>query len=424
MIMLQTKMPPTTCLTFSLTSLLASSLMISLMAVSASAAQAEPLNVSLESKTISMAPATAASGTVVLYGTRSPAQRSSMGRLIRCDARLIAGGQFVAMRNSCDVAHPYKLPLSLAGAEQPTTVPAGFYIMGFENSVYPGFLQVKSGLQTAVELQQIPIPAGGLVKVYRDTNALTEEFKIYFSTYVLGQSVFTLSEYSFGDLYLKSFGTRDGTVALSYKACEAAKLPMMTAKGARLCKAWNMGTFMTLTEMFNFAQNGSYSQWEVGQQGKPYAYSMGRLLVAKRTSSDIAAFVNVLPGQYVVEVTDVKGIVRAQATGPVGAINPAAALAMNMGWLPPSSKLLMNGNGALIAVPNAVDPTADTAAPTAAVLAASDTGDETGEIVNLNETCSSARMWRTELRAYCTSDNVAGCARSTAKVCEPMFDTP
>ncbi len=364
------------------------------------------------------------SGTVVLHGTPSPAQRFNRGKLIRCDARAIGGGRFAAIRNSCDLDHPIYLPLSAPGQDQPTSVAPGIYILGFENSIYPGFFPVVAGTLTAVELQRIAIPAGGAVKVYRDTNSLTEEFKIYFSTYVMGQSLFKLSEYSFGDLYIKTFGTRDGADPLTYKTCEAAKLPLMTTKGARICKAWNMGTFMTMTEMFNFAPNGSFSQWEVGQQGKPYEYTMGRLLVAERTSSAVANFVNVLPGQYVVEVTDARGLVHAQATGSVGAINTADALAMNMGWLPEASKLVMNGNASTIIAPSAVDPTADAAAPAAATLAAADTGDATGEIVSFSETCGAARMWRTDLRAYCTNDNVVGCNRTGAKVCEAMFDTP
>jgi len=176
--------------------------------------------------------------------------------------------------------------------------------------------------------------------------------------------------------------------------------------------------------MFNFNANGSFIQWEVGPQGKPYPYLFGRYLVAKRTTSDVAQFVNVLPGQYVVETTDAKGGVSTRATGAVGSIDPVNALAMNIGWLPASSQLKMNG-AVSIAVPNAVDPTADTSAPSASALAAADASDSgDGELVNLSQTCSSARMWRTDLRAYCQNDGTPGCARSSAKVCEPMFDTP
>jgi hypothetical protein len=377
----------------------------------------------LETKQISVRNDVVVGGSVILRGVPSAAQRFNRGKLIRCDVRLIGGAQFAATRNSCDTDHPSYLPLSQPGKDQPTSVAPGYYILGFENSVYPGFLQVKAGEQSVIELKQVAIPAGGSVKVYRDVNALTEEFKLYFSTYVLGQSVFKLAEYSFGDLYIKAFGTRDGAVPLTYKTCESAKLPAMTTKGARICKAWNMGTFMTMTEMFNFNPNGSYLQYEVGLQGKPYPYPMGRLLVAKRTTAEISPFVNVLPGQYVVEITDAKGAVVAQPTGPIGVIDSVNALAMNIGWIPAATQLKMNGNTNSVAIPAAIDPAADQTTPSAATLAASDPGD-TGEVVNLNETCSTSRMWRTELRAYCTADATAGCNRAAAKVCEPMFDTP
>jgi hypothetical protein len=377
----------------------------------------------VETKRMSIRADVSVAGTVLLRGTPSPAQRFNRGKLIRCDVRFIGGGQFAATRNACDTENPVYLPISTPGQDQPTNVAPGFYVLGFENSVYPGFVQVKTGQTLAIDLQAVPVPEGGAVKIYRDLNALTEEVKMYFTTYVLGEPVFKLAEYSFGDLYIKSFGTRDGAVALDYKVCERSKLPKLTTKGERLCKAYNMGTFLMLTEMFTFNTNGSYLQYEVGPQGKPYPYKFGRLLVAKRTNSQIASFVNVLPGQYVIEVTDSKGAISTRSTGPIGSINPANALAMNIGWLPAASQLKMNG-GAAISVPQAIDPAADPNAPSDALLAQADADDNAGEYVNTSATCSSSRMWRTDLRAYCTSDATPGCARSAAKVCEPMFDTP
>lgn len=377
----------------------------------------------IESKKLSIHNDVAVAGTVVLRGTPSPAQKFSRGKLIPCNERLIGGGQFAATRNSCDVKNVTYLPVSLPNQDQAISVAPGYYIVGFENSIAPGFILVKPGEQLVIELQQIPVPAGGSVKIYRDLNSLVEQFKMYFSTYVLGESVFKLADYS-GDLYIKAAGTRDGFVPLTYKACEATKLPVMTTKGARICKAWNMGTFMVMTEMFNFASNSTFSQWEVDGQGKPYPYSFGRLLVANRTTAEVASFVNVLPGQYVVEVTGLNGTAIPTSTGAIGNVNPANALAMSIGWTPAPNLLLMNSKGPSIAVPNAIDPTADPNAPSAATLAAADDGGDGGDVVNLNQTCSSSKMWRTERRAYCTTDSLVGCERRSARMCEPMFDTP
>ncbi len=376
----------------------------------------------LETKHLTARAQVALSGTGVLRGQPSPAQRFNRGKLIHCEPRMIGSGQFAAMRNSCDTAHPVYLPLSADGKDQPTSVPAGYYVLGFENSMYPGFLQVTAGQQTAVQLIPVGVPAGGKVKIYRDLNSLTEEFKLYFATYVLGESLFKLSEYSFGDLYLKSFGTRDGMVPLDYKTCEK-NTPELTTKGERICRAWNMGTFMSVTEMFDFSNDGSFTQYELGSQGKPYPYKLGRLLVAKSTDSTVATFVNVLPGQYTVELTNPKGLVSRGTTGAIGIPNQnqnlSATLTKNLGWLPPTAKLKMIGGDVSIAPPPAINPLADPNAPPASVLASSDDGDR-GGYIDPNQTCGSSKLWRTELRSYCTSDKTPGCARASAQVCEPM----
>lgn len=360
-------------------------------------------------------------GTFVLRGNPSPAQRFNRGKLIRCNVRTLAGGQFAAERNSCDLLNPSYVPLSAGGVDNPTAVAPGFYILGFENSVYPGFLQIKAGQTTAVDLQTVAIPAGGTVKVYRDLTTLTEQFKMYLTSFVLADSVFKLAEYPFGDLYIKTFGMRDGTTKRNYKFCEQAKLPELTKKGDRVCKAWNSGTFMMMTELFDFAADGSFTQWEVMKPGKPYGYKTARLLVAKATTSADASFVNVLPGAYTVEVSGLKGIVSTTTTGGLG-VDLAKTLSANLGWMPVATNLAMNGNGSA-APPAAVDPLADSSTISSTSLAASDEGSD-DDFVPQNQTCGSASKWRTEFRAYCTSDASAGCNRSKARMCEPMYDTP
>ena len=371
---------------------------------------------SVETKHLSIQNQVAVAGSVILRGTPSPAQRFNRGKLVRCNVRLIGSGQFAAIRNSCDLGNPVYLPLSLPGRDTPTAVSPGFYVLGFENSVNQGFVEVKAGQTVAINLEQIAIPSGGNVKVFRDLNAVSEEVKLYFTTYVLGAPMFSLAEYSFGDLYIKTFGMPDGAAVLNYKICEASSRPNMTDKGTRLCKAYNMGSFMMLSEMFDFAANGSFSQWAVGAQGMAYKYPTNRYLVAKRTNSSIASFVNVLPGQYAVEVTDAKGTVTRKS---VASSVIASPLSMNIGWIPVASQMKMTGITG-ITVPLAIDPTADPNAPSAATLAA-EAGDS-DVYIDQSTTCSSASMWRTDLRAYCRNDATPGCARSAAKVCEPMFD--
>lgn len=360
----------------------------------------------------------AVSGSFVLRGNPSPAQRFNRGKLVRCNVRQIGGGQFAAERSSCDLLNPVYIPLSANGVDTPTAVAPGYYLLGFENSMSPGMVQIQAGQTTAVDLQTIPVPAGGTVKIYRDLTALTEQFKLYFATYVLDDSLFSLAEYSYGDLYIKTFGVRDGAPQLNYSFCESAKLPEMTVKGARVCKAWNMGTFMTVTEMFNFGSDGSFTQWGINSPGKPYNYKFGRLLVARRTTSAVSSFVNVLPGQYMVEVTSELGSASQKSTGPVGP-NVTNQSAMNLGWLPPAAKLSLEGNSSA-APPAAIDPLTD---QSTAQIAAQDK-DGGDDFIPKNETCGNAARWRTEFRAYCSHDSQAGCNRSTAKMCEPMHITP
>jgi hypothetical protein len=387
-------------------------------------------NRSLETKRLSIRNQQVVNGGFVLRGTPSPAQRFNRAKLIPCQVKQV-GGTFAAVRNSCDTNNPVFIPLSLPGQEKITPLAPGMYILGFENSVYPGFISINPGRATTVDLQQIPIPAGGNVKVYRDLTTNDEQAKLFFTTYTLGESLFTLAQWDFGDLYVKPFGIEDGARQISYKTCEAAKLPEMTVKGSRICRAWNQGSFMSVMEMFDFeplyardrktdkvslitSSVGAYKQWEVGRQGRPYGYRMGRLLVAKRTTSDQAQFVNVLPGRYMVEVVDASGRASLQATGAVG----AADLAMNVGWLPQPAALKLDGKSVSAAPPTelladgTVNP--DVTSPE----------DQEGEFINPNETCASSKMWRTEKRAYCHSDKTEGCNRATAQLCEPTFDIP
>ncbi|RYZ67661.1 MAG: hypothetical protein EOP05_17460, partial [Proteobacteria bacterium] len=135
----------------------------------------------LERKRLSVHRQQAINGGFVLRGVPSPAQRFNRGKLIACNPKP-AGTSFATARASCDTANPVFVPLSLAGQEQITNVTPGTYILGFENSIYPGFIYVNPGRATVIDLQQVPVPSGGQVKIFRDLTSNLEQSKLFFST--------------------------------------------------------------------------------------------------------------------------------------------------------------------------------------------------------------------------------------------------
>lgn len=243
----------------------------------------------------------------------------------------------------------------------------------------------------------------------------------------MNESLFSLAQWDFGDLYVRPFGIESGARAINYRFCEG-RLPELTVKGSRICKAWNQGSYMSVMEMFDFDplsgrdKNGKYytiqsslggfAQYELQSPGRPFRYRMGRQLVAKQTNSNQASFVNVLPGKYMIEVVDSNG--RASFSS-----QSVGDLSTNMGWLPAPAALKLDGKTISAAPPattdvNGVVITDNSLSPE----------DDDGDFVNPNETCQSSRMWRTEKRAYCRSDATEGCNRRTAQLCEPTFDIP
>ncbi|MES2964129.1 MAG: hypothetical protein V4760_09590, partial [Bdellovibrionota bacterium] len=275
-------------------------------------------------------------GAFELLGPVSPAQVFSRGKLVPCTiSRDPVSNIVVATRASCDESKRIYIPLTDGTTQPATAVPPGLYILGYENSIYPGYVMVSPGQTSRVVLQQIPIPAGGTVKVFRDLTQLDEQRKIYFTTYLTGKSFFKLGEWSFGDLYIQKMGNTNAPPSLDYSFCEQPALPELTARGERICRAWNQGSFMSVMEMFDFRNDARFYQWEVRKPGKPYAYRFTRLLVAKATTSTRAQFVNVLPGIYGVEVVDAKGVARVLPPVRVGPMNSeTSALVTTFGMLP------------------------------------------------------------------------------------------
>lgn len=356
-------------------------------------------------------------GSIELIGQSSPAQIFSRGKLIPCTIqRDLVQNVVVATRKSCDDSKRIYVPLTDGVTQPATPVPPGLYLLGYENSIYPGYVVISPGQSQRIVLQRIPVPPGGTVKIYRNLNSLVEQQKIYFTTYTTGKSFFKLGEYAFGDLYVQKVGNTNAPPSLSYDFCEQPALPELTARGQRICRAWNQGSFMGVMEMFDFRTDSRFVQWEVRKPGKPYGYRFARLLVAKATTSTRASFVNVLPGSYSVEVTGTNGKANVLPPVTVGPLYPeTSTLVTSFGLLPSPETLALNGPAKPRPV-LAVDPVNDPLIAQPAGL--SPEGDEPA--LTPGETCSSAILWRTESRAYCKIDLQEGCDRASARLCEPM----
>lgn len=348
-------------------------------------------------------------GAFEVIGQVSPAQVFSRGKLVPCAiGRDPVTNIVVATRHSCDDSKRIYIPLTDGVTQSATSVPAGLYIFGYENSIYPGYVVISPGQTQRIVLQQIQVPAGGTVKIFRNLSALDEQRKTYFTHYAMGKSFFKYGEWAFGDLYIQKIGNMNAPPVLSYEFCEQAALPEMTSRGERICRAWNQGNFMSLMEMFDFRNDARFYQWEVRKPGKAYAYRFNRLLVAKATTAARATFVNVLPGSYGIEV-DGNGSLKSLPSVTVGPLDTA------YGMLPAPEALALNGptKPRVVAV---LDPVNDPLVAQSGGL--SPEGDEPQ--LTPGENCESARLWRTESRAHCKADTQEGCDRSTAQLCEPM----
>lgn len=352
-----------------------------------------------------------------VVGQASAAQVFSRGKLVPCTINRDAyTNAIVLARATCDDSQRIYVPLTDGVTQGATAVNPGLYLFGYENSLYPGYVVVNPGQTTRITLSQIQVPAGGTVKIYRDLTSLDEQRKTYFTHFAMKKSFFKYGEWAFGDLYIQKVGNNNAPPSLNYDFCEQASLPELTKRGERICRSWNQPSFMAMMEMFDFRNDQKFIQWEVRRPGKAYAYRFNRLLVAKATTASRAQFVNVLPGVYALEVVDGKGVAKVQAGIKLGPTDPyTGQLATAFGQLPDPSVLALSGNY-VAPKPAAVDLINDPLIAANAGLAVE--GDEPQ--LQPGETCVSAKMWRTELRAHCKADTQEGCNRQTARLCEPM----
>lgn len=297
-------------------------------------------------------------------GERGKYQVFAKVKAVRCSAQ---------QRGSCDA--PVYLNLN-----ETQNVPAGNYLVGFENSIYPEIVTINAGESRTLYLEKIAVPAsvkGTKIRVYRDLSTLVEQNKIYMTMFFMNRHFFRLDKNNFGDLYLTGSWERDFVQRFTYDACPRLKSfgedVALAAKS--VCAAWNSATRpIDLRELYDFGEDSTLKEMWVTYPGDVIPSQHPRYLVsAPLTSAD---FVSVFPGSYrfLAETKGAKSV--GVKTGNSFAVEAAA----------PGKSL--NGDDSLNSI----------------------------ETVN----CYSSPIWKTEQRAYCRKDSQEGCDRQNARICEAM----
>lgn len=274
-------------------------------------------------------------------------------------------------RGTCDA--PVYFNLNKAQA-----VPVGSYLVGFENSLYPGLVKVEYGRTTTLVLDKVVVPSqvkGQKIRIYRDFTSLVEQKKIYLEMFMMNRHFFRLDNANFGDLYLAGSWERDIVQRFTYELCpKLRELGDVSLKAKTVCQAWNTAQVPTdLRELYSFGNDGTFEEMWVTFPGDVIPSKHPRYLVSAPLGE--RDFVAVFPGAYRVQAEGKKATAYSVRSASLAQIERSSGFSLNR------FKTFISLDG---------------------------------------EDCSSARVWKTDSRAYCTSDQHEGCDRSSAEKCEAM----
>lgn len=239
----------------------------------------------------------AQTGEIEVLGEAGPSQLFKQIKAVRCDRETKKCSQF------------YFFNLN-----QSQKVESGQYIVGFENSLYPGWVTVDAGQKTTLNLVKLVTPSSlsshSRIRVFRDLDTDIEKNKMFFTQLHFGRPFFRLSQWSFGDLYLTKPGMLDITVRLNYDVCnrsqyedpevEDAKVICESATRTKESQNWR-----NMSSLFQFGgkdhmgrplQKGQYVQRLVSEAGDTRQILMRRQLVSGLIKG--GDFVSVFPGRY------------------------------------------------------------------------------------------------------------------------------
>lgn len=225
-------------------------------------------------------------GSLEVQGEAGASQVHQKVKAVRCDR---------VQARACDEVVEFSL-------NQKISLPQGSYMVGFENSIYPGWVQVEAGELTRLTLSRLEVPTQfqGLdsIKIYRDLTAPMEKNKLMFQSYHLGRSLFPQAIYDFGDYYVAGPRQVDYTSRLSENLCAKIKSPNHgTDEALEGCLWHNHGRMMEdLSGYLNVNKQGILIESWVTFPGDRFLVKHKRFLVAAPLKA--GEFVSVFPGQY------------------------------------------------------------------------------------------------------------------------------
>lgn len=326
-------------------------------------------------------------------------QQFSKPVAIRCDEPTFTTNPKSNMRviqRHCDKPLQFEL-------NKDQELPPGKYMVAFENTIYPGFVEVRAGAVASVELQKIQIPEAFAketqIKIFRDFSSLIEQRKVYFEKFYFGRNIFRQVVRQFGDYYIAGLGDIDWASSKDLVYCSENEIDkLQLASDIRehakfVCESFNQAEgMMDYADLYRFASNGTYQEAFADYPGDVMPKRFLRTLVA--TPASAKEFVSVMPGVYRL----------ANSNGKLDQRVVTSNLVENYSNLKRTFANSQTG----------VDDDSDL--DVQAQIAQQKQGQDV-ESLTCNEKAS---LWRTERRTYCTSDSSDGCNKTEASMCQEM----
>ncbi|MBC7740737.1 MAG: L,D-transpeptidase family protein [Bdellovibrionaceae bacterium] len=352
-------------------------------------------------------------------GERSPSQHFSVALASRCEEPTFgphskSGSRMPTRR--CDAPVQIKL-------NETTQLTPGQYMVGFENTMYPGFVRIQEGKITQIQLQKIVVPEkfakDTSIKIYRDMTSFHEQKKVYFEKFYLGRNLFRQTIRSFGDFYLAGLNEIDVVDSSNYTFCSEAKIAQLQLAtqirehAKYICESYNSAKSMIdYADLYNFQSNGTYQEAVADHTGDVVPKRHLRYLVAAPMNA-AGSFVSVMPGIYRINGDQSKIDVRV-ATGSLVETYP-------------NVRRTFSNSKTGVEIDQSDAPVALAAAQSVNTIVTADNtvltitnGETTTTPIAPKAPCEGAKLWRTSSRSYCNSDGMEGCSRASAKLCQEV----
>lgn len=336
---------------------------------------------------------TMAAGFLQIEGVVSDAAIVGKAKAIRCSMHLYSGGVGIK-KDGCDFRNPYILELN-----QNYSLPEGLYLVGYENTIYPGLVEVRENQNTNLQLNQVSIGnefAGKQVKMYRDFAHPIEQKKIMLTHYGLGRSFFLMTENE-GEYQLRIPFFKEILGHIDYRGCEIvakrsakeSSFRIERSDSIRICKSMlSANTFLDYREVFDFSEEGMFTEMWVNPVGDLYKFKHKKHMVSQ--SLQAGDVIYLFSGAYKISTNDKTAI-----SVIVGDIENTQFGVESL----PQVQELVHQNAETFSM-----------SPGLELEAEKPPG-----------VCSTqTTLWKTENRAYCRSDSQAGCSRVAAKMCIDM----